>query len=1182
MKIKRITPDSVAKMPFVTYKKSFREVLKKMRNAEFNKDNPTDCLIWVNNEYPDKAGKPMMKVIVGRHTAAWKKMAKKEFKDNKNNFFEGKCYMNAAETDGTQPLVVMRKRGKAKVNMMMRQAPKLARAIGSVFQLKMHEPTIDTIDDNTKKTVALNANYTIIPEAGSLTPAHVMNDWLKGSAEIKKNATGRLKSGVKGAEKAARDTQAYILKYKDQLVGIGQKYNVPPAVMAAVMSKESGGGKYLKTIASLNALANKRPDYLKSGRQLKYAKIMTPQKVLYILKATIKSKLPESYEQYKNYTLDDIPNLKNDRENVWGDWGFGYGIVQFDIQHHPIKVINFLNAKTPQLRNQMLIEHQGKLLGKEIAIAKSMHPKWTDAQILQAAMAAYNTGQDHKNMKTFDRAKLDVSTTGDDYSSDALARALYFADLKMFDGKAKAKQITASVGKGGKNLRVDTTVVQQLLIDKGYDLGKWGADGDAGGTTTKAIQAFQRKEMSQDKPSGLIKPNDATWKALYHGPEPIDTTKVEGFKPVELPLKLSEKVGKGSTNKAADVKLVQALLKAWGHDTVVNGDAKSSDLIKHISAFQKKHIKASWSPDGIIGPNGSTIKKLMEKYDVAKQLLNPKKVVEPITPKEPVKRIPIKPLKAKVGKVSKGNNLEDVKVIQQLLIDNGYKTVQITGKMDAITLKAIMDFQKKNIKETWSPDGVISPNKATWQKLNAKKVVEPTIPKKEDKPDGGKAPSGTTPATPPAVADDEPAKYIKIRPLLGLVGIKKTNKPEDVQIIQKLLIDNGYKNIETSGKPDKNTIAAIKNFQHTRGLGVDGMIGTRGETWKALIKKHLKREMTTRNQKGAQALKKIDPALFKKFEGKPILMDVRPKSQGSDSTGCKAACETILREYLVRSGKAKKEGFDLKTFDPGGSGSHKTNFSIFKEDKTKIKSIVNKKDGKHGADHTSIANNAMDMTEDPKLIQLAYEYINNYLDKGIPVVVGVDQVYNRALPGSGKSGAQSKEAGYNFDDTTDHYILLVGRGMENGVPYFAYINTGGGKISKDDRLYPRQKAGKIVWHDPTRKAGGGTYTLSSVSVFNGDVNNKANKGKKDDKKREMNLIEERNKLRADHFKKYQKILKVLGFYKKGIDGDFGTSSKAALATFQKKYGLTVNVKLDKYTRARLVEVYNEKKKASVA
>ena len=63
--------------------------------------------------------------------------------------------------------------------------------------------------------------------------------------------------------------------------------------------------------------------------------------------------------------------------------------------------------------------------------------------------------------------------------------------------------------------------LQTLLLDRGYDLGKWGADGDFGNATEKAVKQFQKDwDLKQD---GVV--GKDTWSMLLSTPEkPITYT----------------------------------------------------------------------------------------------------------------------------------------------------------------------------------------------------------------------------------------------------------------------------------------------------------------------------------------------------------------------------------------------------------------------------------------------------------------------------------------------------------------------------------------------------------------------------------------------------------------------------------------------------------------------------------
>ena len=182
---------------------------------------------------------------------------------------------------------------------------------------------------------------------------------------------------------------------------------------------------------------------------------------------------------------------------------------------------------------------------------------------------------------------------------------------------------------------------------------------------------------------------------------------------------------------------------------------------------------------------------------------------------------------------------------------------------------------------------------------------------------------------------------------------------------------------------------------------------------------------------------------------------------------CKDTCEKMISNY---NPSLKVKAFNIID----GSGY----LSIAKENKSNIEELVDKDETKI----ESLESDALDYQETAKE---AYNYIFENLNINKPLVVGVDHTYNTFVDQNGKIKSSSKNAGYNIDKTTDHFILIVGKGMENGVPYLEYLDPGtkdGGKNSAN-RLYPLWKNGNMYWYDPKAADWAGTYCLTTVSLF---------------------------------------------------------------------------------------------------
>ncbi|XP_039531247.1 lysozyme g-like isoform X2 [Pimephales promelas] len=97
----------------------------------------------------------------------------------------------------------------------------------------------------------------------------------------------------------------------------------------------------------------------------------------------------------------------------WGDRGNGFGLMQVDKRYHtPVGAWD---------SEEHVAQGTEILIGfiKEI---KAKFPQWTQDQCFKGGISAYNAGV--KNVRTYER--MDVGTTGGDYSNDVVARAQWF------------------------------------------------------------------------------------------------------------------------------------------------------------------------------------------------------------------------------------------------------------------------------------------------------------------------------------------------------------------------------------------------------------------------------------------------------------------------------------------------------------------------------------------------------------------------------------------------------------------------------------------------------------------------------------------------------------------------------------------------------------------------------------
>lgn len=84
----------------------------------------------------------------------------------------------------------------------------------------------------------------------------------------------------------------------------------------------------------------------------------------------------------------------------------------------------------------------------------------------------------------------------------------WWGELKAVDYELQDTQRLPTLRKGDKGQYVMT--LQSILLQEGYDLGKWGIDGDFGSATLAAVKKFQTDHDL--KPDGVV--GEKTWLAL--------------------------------------------------------------------------------------------------------------------------------------------------------------------------------------------------------------------------------------------------------------------------------------------------------------------------------------------------------------------------------------------------------------------------------------------------------------------------------------------------------------------------------------------------------------------------------------------------------------------------------------------------------------------------------------------
>jgi uncharacterized protein YgiM (DUF1202 family) len=107
--------------------------------------------------------------------------------------------------------------------------------------------------------------------------------------------------------------------------------------------------------------------------------------------------------------------------NGWGDYhggqGYGFGIMQVDKRYHTVEGL-------PDPKSLEHIEQATGIFVNCLKQVQQKHPDWEERYVIKGAAVAYNAGLDTVQTK----AGMDIGTTGNDYGSDVMARAQYYAN----------------------------------------------------------------------------------------------------------------------------------------------------------------------------------------------------------------------------------------------------------------------------------------------------------------------------------------------------------------------------------------------------------------------------------------------------------------------------------------------------------------------------------------------------------------------------------------------------------------------------------------------------------------------------------------------------------------------------------------------------------------------------------
>jgi len=375
---------------------------------------------------------------------------------------------------------------------------------------------------------------------------------------------------------------------------------------------------------------------------------------------------------------------------------------------------------------------------------------------------------------------------------DANIQAFLYAG-KPKNAKGEATQLKTISPVPGATMKLNCTgalvgELQQMLKNLGYYTAAITNKYDT--ETQKAVKAFQKKNnLTADGIAGaatrtLLESGTALAADATPTPEPTAVPT-----PTATPVMPSSTVKSGSSGE--DAKNVQNRLKELGY---YRGEVDGEFGRASVNALKSFQTNNGLTSDGVAGK--TTYKVLYSSAAIPFTVETPTPEVIPTATPSPT------PTSSTWKTLREGMSGNDVKQLQENLIQLGYLSGKPDGKYGAETTAAVKAFQKAN---KLTADGVAGPATQKAIYSGTSKAAPTAKPTATPKPDNNNSSSNTT--------------------ITGT--LKKGSTGASVTALQQKLIDLGFLSGKADGVFGSKTAEAVKAFQKANKLTADGIAGSK-------------------------------------------------------------------------------------------------------------------------------------------------------------------------------------------------------------------------------------------------------------------------------------------------------------------------------------------------------------------
>lgn len=292
-------------------------------------------------------------------------------------------------------------------------------------------------------------------------------------------------TGVAASRKMAESDRTRVLALTDKFIAAGRQFNIPPALLAAIASRETRGGAVLGA-------------------------------------------------------------------DGWGDHHNGFGVMQVDKRSHTVQ------GQDDPFGLTHIMQATGILRATLDAVALN-HPSWPAVRQLQGGVSGYNQGA--KKILTLDR--MDIGSTGNDYSNDVWARAQFYATQM---GTAAPPVLTPASSSTSQPFEFPAPALSAVL--GGTSILARGQKGDAVLSLQNALMRLRYLTLTEEeKQAGLGSFGPKTEQALMSFQHDVYLTgsgKCDAMTFLALSQLLGGSVRRGNANQVGIVQRLQDRLAARG------------------------------------------------------------------------------------------------------------------------------------------------------------------------------------------------------------------------------------------------------------------------------------------------------------------------------------------------------------------------------------------------------------------------------------------------------------------------------------------------------------------------------------------------------------------------------------------------------------------------------------------